>query len=47
MTKEPFQFTLKDLRLIQTVLRSSNPANPRTQAEVIALYDRITDYLKK
>jgi hypothetical protein len=47
MAKEPFKLTVKDLRLIQQVLRSSNPANPNTQASVIALYDRVTEYLNK
>ena len=47
MPKESFKFTLRDLRLIQQILRSSNPANPKTQADVISLYDRITDYLQK
>lgn len=47
MAKEPFKFTVKDLRLIQQVLRSSNPANPKTQSDLLSLYDRITDYLQK
>lgn len=47
MAKDPFKLTIKDLRLIQQILRSSNPANPATQASVIALYDRITEYLQK
>lgn len=47
MAKEPFKLTVKDLRLIQRILRSSNPADTRVQAEVLSLYDRITEYLQK
>lgn len=45
-TKSPFSLTLRELRLLQQVLKTC-AVSPNMQDSVADLYEKITNYLKQ
>jgi hypothetical protein len=46
MKKQPFNLTVKDMRLLEKVLKAY-PAPPNLHHDIVELYDRLTTFLYK